>query len=83
MNVSLIYTANEACVLCNYGDIRLVGRSYDNEGTVEVCVNNTWGTVCSDLWDEDDASVVCSQLGYSSTGEKREKYFCKLHDATS
>ena len=71
------------CVVCNYGDIRLVGGSYDNEGTVEVCVDNAWGTVCSDLWDDADASVVCSQIGYSSTGEKRELYFCKLHDTAS
>ena len=69
--------------MCNYGDIRLVGRSYDNEGTVEVCADNAWGTVCSDESDDADASVVCSQTVYSATGEKRELYFCKLHDATS
>ena len=34
------------------------------EGTVLVCYNNTYGTVCDDHWDELEARVVCSHLGY-------------------
>ena len=50
--------------VCNYGDVQLVGGSELWEGTVEVCVNNSWGTVCDDSWSDSDASVVCAQLGY-------------------
>ena len=59
-----------ACGVCSCGEIRLVGGSSDNEGNVELCINSTWGAVCDDDWDNDDANVVCAQLHYSSTGEK-------------
>ena len=39
------------------------------EGTVLVCYNNTYGTVCDDHWDELEARVVCSHLGYPGAGK--------------
>ncbi len=53
---------------CTENDVRLVGASLPNEGRVEICINNAWGTICDDRWDANDATVVCRQLGYLSTG---------------
>ena len=63
---------------CTDGQFRLVGGNVDNEGRVEICLNNEWGTICDDNWSTDDANVACAVLGFSSNGEilSRTLYLC-------
>ena len=44
------------------------------EGLVEVCIEQKWGSVCSDGWSVADTNVTCRQLGHPSNGCK-----AKLH----
>ena len=53
---------------CTDGKIRLRNGYLQGEGRVEICINNAWGTVCDDGWDDADASVVCRELGYYPVG---------------
>ena len=55
-------------VICVDGEIRLIDGPSMLEGRVEVCNEETWGTVCDDFWQMADANVACRQLGFAPVG---------------
>ena len=53
---------------CTNGEVRLVGGDTKNEGNVQICHRNAWGSICDDGWSTNDANVVCGQLGFQPYG---------------
>ena len=54
---------------CEDNEVRLVNGSSVLEGRVEICLNNAWGTVCTDVSSVDDATVICRQIGQLPAGK--------------
>lgn len=52
-------------IVCEDGDIQLIYGDIMSEGTILICKDDVWGTVCDDLYDHNDAEVVCRRLGYT------------------
>ena len=56
--------------------LRLTGngrRRNSYEGTVEVYVNGTWGSICDNGFTKNTATVICRMLGYSGAGQAHAK----------
>ena len=59
---------------CSEGDVHLYSiEGYSRfldivTGEAQICMNGVFGSVCDDFWDNDDASVICRQLGFSFFG---------------
>ena len=46
-----------------------------SRGRVEICVDNAFHTICENGWNNNDASVLCSELGFSRYGRSYSHYF--------
>ena len=53
---------------CTDGAVQLVGTPLRSLGVVEICIDSQWGRVCRDGWDDNDAKIVCNQLGFGRDG---------------
>jgi hypothetical protein len=61
------YTNDTVDLSCANGDLRLVGGANELEGSVEMCYNKFWGSVCHHNWQNNDANVACKQLNFQPT----------------
>ena len=54
---------------CADGEVKLVGGISNSTGTIQLCLNGQFGTICGDGFYTDDAQVVCSALGFQREGK--------------
>ena len=66
--ISAAYNVFLVAVPCPFGDVRLAASGYSGVGRIEVCQDGSWGTICSNAWDDLDASIACKASGYSAYG---------------
>ena len=60
-----------ASASCTNGQVELYSGYSNRHGNIRICVNGTWYKVCgygNSVLDDNLASVVCSDLGYSPYG---------------
>ena len=56
------------------GTLRLVESNLPTEGGVQIFNGSQWVRVCDDGWGNNEAGVVCRQLGFGSSGTIRDRH---------
>ena len=67
------------CVGCEEGGVRVIGGDSVSYGTVQVCIDEKWGLITDVAWDDNDATVICKQLGHISESESFSKLYLVMH----
>ena len=58
-------SAQNISTACTDGSVRLVNGDIAQEGTLEICADGVWGTICKTEWSTvDSRNVACKQMGY-------------------
>lgn len=63
-NADVLWSFFFFCWHCKeYKDLRLTGGLDRCSGRVEIHRNGSWGTVCDECWDKEEALMACKMLG--------------------
>ena len=69
----LTVTLGMVCAADNFtcvdGEVKLVGGVSNGTGTVQLCLNGKFGTICGYGFNTDEAQVVCGALGFQREGK--------------
>ncbi|KAH3893005.1 hypothetical protein DPMN_017143 [Dreissena polymorpha] len=58
-----LWNKTAECMPVNIQDIRLMNQAlYLYQGTVELKINGTWGTICDGMFAKEEATVLCRML---------------------
>ena len=75
----LLFIVSFLCLGEQDGNIRL-GSNSGNDTRLELCLDNLWGSLCvGDSWDDEDATVACRELGYT-TGREYLNIDCDFNE---
>ena len=79
-SVNFVAYQDPSCpaIACEQDDIRLQNGQNKFEGHVEVCNGGYWKTVCSNMWDDEEASVACRQIGFAGISSCKPKTISKV-----
>jgi len=58
------------CDPSNGDTVRLVDGPVNSAGRIEYCDNLQWHTICDLEWDDPEARVVCTELGFPSASKE-------------